>query len=109
MRYFIFIITVTLLFSCTSQQKECILKGEIIDHECDTLLLFKASKFPIYETKIPVINSKFLYAFPFTQSEVYAKSGQADHLIPEQIEHMIPEMAEHLKPELKHHNINAKQ
>ena len=39
---------------------------------------------------------------------INAKSGQTEHLIPEQTVHMIPEMVEHLKPEHIHHNINAK-
>ncbi len=39
---------------------------------------------------------------------INAKSGQTEHLIPEQTVQMIPEMVEHLKPEHIHHNINAK-
>ena len=35
------------------------------------MLLFKASKFPVYETEIPVSNSRFSYSFTFRQPEVY--------------------------------------
>ena len=53
------------------KEKDTTFVGQIIKEKSDTILLFKASKFPIYEEKIPIVNNRFNYSFDFFQSEAY--------------------------------------
>ena len=70
-RSLILLILVIQLSSCTSDKKICTINGEIVNRPNDTLLLFKASMFPIIEAKIPITNNKFHYSFEFSQSEAF--------------------------------------
>jgi thiol-disulfide isomerase/thioredoxin len=59
------------ILSCSKEEKKCTISGGLIGGDSKTILLFKASKFPVYETEIPVSNGRFSYSFTFTQPEVY--------------------------------------
>ncbi len=53
------------------KEKDTTFLGQIIKDESNYMLLFKASKFPIYEAKIPIIENKFTYKFNFKDPEVF--------------------------------------
>lgn len=59
-----------LIVSCNTKEKTCTLSGKI-DTDEDTLLLFKASKFPIAEAEIPISDSTFSFQFSFIHPEAY--------------------------------------
>jgi len=71
MKTFILLLLTILVISCSSIENKCTISGEIIGRKANTLLLFKASKFPVYEAEIPITNSSFSYSFNFRQPEVY--------------------------------------
>ncbi len=59
------------LVSCGSKEKQCTISGKITGEKKDTLLLFKASKFPYVEAEIPIIDSGFTHTISFLQPEAY--------------------------------------
>jgi len=71
MKTYILVILAILVLSCSSGEKKCTIMGEIIGRKTNALLLFKASRFPVYEAEIPISNSSFNYSFKFRQPEVY--------------------------------------
>lgn len=50
---------------------KCSLVGEVVDYQGDTLLLYKATDFNDLIAKIPVVDGKFRYEFPFKHHEGY--------------------------------------
>lgn len=71
MRNLIFTLLVALLVSCTSHENTCTIIGKVIGEKKDTLLLFKASRFPRIEAEIPITDSSFSYSFKFNQPEAF--------------------------------------
>ena len=71
MKTYIIVILAIIVISCSSGEKKCTITGEIIGRKTNALLLFKASRFPLYEAEIPISNSSFNYSFKFRQPEVY--------------------------------------
>jgi peroxiredoxin len=71
MKTYIFLILAILVISCSSGEKECTIMGGITGRKTDALLLFKASRFPVYEAEIPITNSSFNYSFKFRYPEVF--------------------------------------
>jgi peroxiredoxin len=71
MKTYIYLILAILVISCSSGEKECTITGGITGRKTDALLLFKASRFPVYEAEIPITNSSFNYSFKFRYPEVY--------------------------------------
>jgi thiol-disulfide isomerase/thioredoxin len=59
------------VLSCSKEEKKCTISGGLTGGDSKTILLFKASKFPVYEAEIPVSNGRFSYSFTFKQPEVY--------------------------------------
>lgn len=71
MKTYIFLILAFVMISCSSGEKSCTIMGGITGRKADALLLFKASRFPVYEAEIPITNSSFNYSFKFRSPEVY--------------------------------------
>lgn len=71
MKTYILLILTILIFSCSKEEKKCIISGGITGGESKAILLFKASKFPVYEAEIPVENGRFMYSFNYKTPEVY--------------------------------------
>lgn len=71
MKTCILLLLTILVISCSSVENKCTITGGIIGRKTNTLLLFKASKFPVYEAEIPITNNSFTYSFNFRQPEVY--------------------------------------
>ena len=71
MKNYLIVLIMIFLVSCSSKEKQCTISGKIIGEKNDTLLLFKASKFPHFETEIPIIDSVFTYSINFLQPEAY--------------------------------------
>jgi len=78
MKHLSFLLLVMIVISCSTQEKKCVLQGELINIDCDTLLLFKSSKFPVIEASIPVTDNHFQYELKFEQPEVYELVVQKD-------------------------------
>ena len=72
------LLLVIIVFSCRMQDKKCVIQGELINRDCDTLLLFKASKFPAIAAKFPVTDNHFRYELNFKHLEVYELIVQKD-------------------------------
>jgi hypothetical protein len=72
MKFYIILILTVVLFSCSGEkEKKCTIAGGIAGGESKVILLFKASKFPVYEAEIPVSNGRFTYSFNYKNPEVY--------------------------------------
>lgn len=71
MKTFVLLILAACVISCSSGEKTCTITGGITGRKADALLLFKASRFPVYETEIPITNNSFDYSFKFRYPEVY--------------------------------------
>lgn len=71
MKTCILLILTVILFSCSKEEKKCTIAGQITEGESKAILLFKASKFPVYEAEIPVSNGRFMYSFNYETPEVY--------------------------------------
>ncbi len=71
MKTIVFLILAALVISCSSGEKTCDITGGITGGKADALLLFKASRFPVYEAEIPISNNGFNYSFKFRYPEVY--------------------------------------
>ncbi len=67
----ILLILTFLILSCSREEKKCTIAGGISGGDSKAILLFKASKFPVYEAEIPVSNNLFMYTFNFRTPEVY--------------------------------------
>ena len=72
------ILIMIFLVSCASKEKQCTITGKIIGEKKETLVLFKASKFPHIEAEIPIIDSGFTYTISFLQPEVYELTFKDD-------------------------------
>ena len=64
-------ILTALCISCTTNEKQCNIIGEVRGGNKEALILFKASKFPNIETTIPIQDSSFNYTVKFQHPEVY--------------------------------------
>lgn len=71
MKTFILLILTLILFSCSEKEKKCTISGGITGGDSKAILLFKASKFPVYEAEIPVSKGVFMYSLNFETPEVY--------------------------------------
>jgi thiol-disulfide isomerase/thioredoxin len=71
MRNLIIIVLFASLVSCTSHENICTITGKVDEEKKDTLLLFKASRFPRIEAEIPITDSIFSYSFKFIQPEAF--------------------------------------
>jgi thiol-disulfide isomerase/thioredoxin len=71
MRTYILLILAVIVISCSSGEKTCTITGGITGRKADALLLFKASRFPVYEAEIPISNNSFDYSFKFSYPEVF--------------------------------------
>jgi thiol-disulfide isomerase/thioredoxin len=71
MKAYILLIMAVVVLSCSKEEKKCTISGGLTGGDSKTILLFKASKFPVYEAEIPVSNGRFSYSFTFKQPEVY--------------------------------------
>lgn len=71
MKTYILLILAVIVISCSSGEKTCTITGGITGRKADALLLFKSSRFPVYEAEIPITNSSFTYSFKFRYPEVY--------------------------------------
>lgn len=71
MKSYFLLILAAIVISCSSGEKNCTINGEIIGRKNASILLFKATRFPVYEAEIPIKNSAFTYSFKFVQPEAY--------------------------------------
>jgi len=71
MKSYITILIMIFLASCASKERQCILDGKIVGEKKETLLLFKASKFPNIEAEIPISDSVFSHTIDFSYPEAY--------------------------------------
>lgn len=78
MKNYLFILIMFFLVSCSAKEKQCTISGKIIGEKTDTLVLFKASKFPNIEAEIPITDSNFSYVLRFQYPEVYELTFKGD-------------------------------
>ncbi|MBE9480092.1 MAG: TlpA family protein disulfide reductase [Bacteroidetes bacterium] len=77
----LFLILIIFSFiSCGQKNKQCVIKGDVIGRESETLLLYKASEdCRDYNIEIPIINNSFEYVMIVSHPEVYELVFKEEH------------------------------